>query len=87
MTGSFTAIFDAIALMNVVKNNTIVAVQFYLVDSTGQGYVIDCPSCTLGSGGNPITNGRDLVQQQLRFSATVDATTDRAFSITRLGIA
>lgn len=87
VTGSFNAIFNAIALMNVVKNNTSVAVQFYLVDSTGQGYIIDCPSCTLGSGGNPITNGRDLVQQQLRFSATVDATTDRAFSITRLGIA
>lgn len=87
VTGSFNAIFDAVDLATVIKNNTSVAVQFYLVDDTNQAYIFDIPSCTLGSGGNPITNGRDLVQQQIRFSATVDSTTSRAFSITRLSIA
>lgn len=87
VTGTFAAIFDSPDIMQSVVADDAVAVQFYLVDDQGQGYIFDCPNCKLGSNGTPISNGRDLVQQQLRFSASPDPTTLRSFSITRLSIA
>lgn len=87
VSGTFNAIFDAPDIMQSVVADDAVAVQFYLVDDQGQGYIFDCPNCKLGSNGTPISNGRDLVQQQLRFSAAPDPTTGRSFSITRLSIA
>lgn len=87
ISGSFEAIYTDGSLRTAFRNETPIRLALYIVDGTGQAYIIDMPRVLLNGGNDAITSAGGFVKLPFQFSAEKDSTTSRALQIIRLGIA
>lgn len=73
LTGTLTAYFDDVTLLNKFINETSSSVSFTLVDSAGNQILFDIPNVKY-NGGQPDTNGDGPITIALPFQALYDGT-------------
>lgn len=82
VTGSVTAYFEDITLLNKFVNETESSLQFTLTDSAGKDYIFLMPKIKYNSG-NPEAAGPGAVTISLDFVALYDSTALTQLKITR----
>lgn len=75
VTGSVTAYFDSMALMNKFINETSTSLKFDLVSDLGNTLSVELPNVKYGSG-QPDVSGDGSITLSLDFQALYDATAD-----------